>query len=83
MDSENKFWFGVFSLGAGMMITLILSVVFYNVYQDRLVTKMVLHGTNPVAAYCAVNDPYRDQILCYEVSKQYKHHSKGHHKGGK
>ena len=63
MDS-GKFWLGLWSLVAGVLVVLILSITVYHSNKVNKMAEMVGAGVSPLEASCALEDAYGKQPLC-------------------
>jgi len=68
MNDTDKTLIVFFTLLATVLITLCLSITFYNVSQDKRVMEMftaaVTAGESPLAASCAINNSYGSRPDC-------------------
>ena len=64
MDSNEKFWLGIFTLIFAVIV--IITIISSNFYakQDQLVAEMIANGVNPIAAACSVGDTLGKQPTC-------------------
>ncbi len=61
--SDNKFWVTLWSLGASVLVVLIICITVTKVTDSNNITRLVLNGATPTQAYCAVN-PGIDNARC-------------------
>ena len=59
---DNKFWTALWSLAAGVLIVITISITVYQVYE----TKRVLSAADPIAAACAVGSR-QNPVACMVV----------------
>lgn len=52
--SENDFFIRVWGVIALMFITLFTTICAYNIHRNIVVKEMVLNGTHPIEAKCAI-----------------------------
>lgn len=54
MDSDARFWISVWSLALGASSALLAAVVATNAVDNAAIEKQVNHGSEPLAAACAI-----------------------------
>lgn len=54
MDSNDKFWLSLWTLAACTLFAILVVSLAYNASFDQKVVDMVLKGTDPIAARCAI-----------------------------
>jgi hypothetical protein len=62
---NNKFWIKVDLIIAAVIISLIVSITTYNIYNNVMIARAIKAGVNPIAAKCALDTPGdRGILLC-------------------
>ena len=64
MDSEGKFWLGVWMTGAVTLLIVILLSTSYFRSENQHIVDMVVAGANPIAATCALQDSMGTNPTC-------------------
>ena len=54
MDREGRFWLGIWSLAAAVIVTFVCSIAYVNKAKNDQVVEMVKHGADPIKARCAI-----------------------------
>lgn len=63
MDSDGKFWFGIWSLATVFTVVLILSVVYTMAGKREVMRDMVSKGADPMKVACALS-MHDDKTIC-------------------
>jgi hypothetical protein len=72
MSDENKFWLGLWALGAIVVIALISACVSTAHHKLDTLQDMVAKGANPMAASCALGVGQNEIGVCTLLATQVK-----------
>lgn len=64
MDDDNRFWFLIASLTAGVAALFIGSCTVTTVYADKKIAEEVLSGVDPILSRCAHYPANTESAMC-------------------
>ena len=69
MDSEQKFWYALWSTLATLVVLLILGNRYYHDLGDQRVLDLVASGVPAIEAKCALENNYETMPVCRQGSR--------------
>lgn len=63
MNSEGKFWFGIWSLVTAFCLALMFSIVYTMAGKREVMRDMVVKGADPMKVACALS-MHEDKTMC-------------------
>lgn len=64
MNSSDKFWLGVWAIGAITLVSLLISLLLYNHGKNNVLVELVKNGASAIEAACALEDSLGNNPTC-------------------